>query len=147
MTEETWTITARPDQWLFVNAYVGFSFENKAERFGIVLQDVSLLPEEVANEAFVDRNGRVRLNGFTRPAVEHDLGWEHLAEELRRVEACNRSPDAVFEGHTLEITFSMYTLPPRPNGRYSTPFVVLPVQQIRILSQQEATGEQEAQPA
>lgn len=147
MTEETWTITASPDQWLAVNAYAGWSWDGGTERFGVLLADTSLLPEEVASEAFVDRRGRVGLRGFARPVVEHDQGWQHLASELDRMQTTNRSPDAVFEGHTLEITFSMHVLPPRAGGRRLTPFVALPVSLIRILSQQEQANGQEAQPA
>lgn len=140
MTDETWTITVPPEQWLYVSAYEGHSFNNKAERFGIVLTDTSLLPEEIANEVYTNRRGHAPLKGFVRPAVEHHLGWEHLATELRRMDATNRAPDDIFAGQTLEVTFSMVIWRPQPGSKYTSPLVILPVHTIKILPPSEKSA-------
>lgn len=138
MSDTTYTITAQPDQWRFVNAYEGFArfahdpFSPPREQFGVVLTDNSLLPEEVANEARVSRDGSVYMMGWQRPAVEHREGWEYLENELRRMEATNRRKDDIFAGAVLEITFRLLALEPRPGSRYTTPLVVLPVSLICI---------------
>lgn len=137
-----YTITAKPGEWRFVNAYEAFDSarydhgSSSRERFSVVLTGTSLLPEEVANEVNISRNGSVYLSGFKRPAVEHHLGWETLEAELRRMEATNRSKDSIFDGATLEITFEVFVREPRPGSHYTTPLVFFPVTLIRIVGEQ-----------
>lgn len=131
---ETYTITATPGQWRFINAYQGHDLTASGrERFGVVLTDASLLPEEVANEVRTSRNGNVYLSSFRPPVVEHFAGWEALEQDLRRMAATNRRPDDLFEGQTLQITFFLALIPPRPGSSYTTPLVTLPVTLIRIV--------------
>jgi hypothetical protein len=131
---DTYTITLKPEDWLFVNAYQGVDFaETGKERYGVVIRDVSLLPEEIGNEAYVSSRGHVYLTGFKRPAVEHYEGWEKLESELRRMEATNRAPDHLFDGATLEVDFALYVRDPVPGSRWTTPLVMLPVTRIKIV--------------
>lgn len=136
----TYTITARPGEWRFINAYEPWdmrAWPDRRPRYSVVLADASLLPEEIANEVRVSRWG-VYLNGWNPPAVEHFEGWEKLEAELRRMEATNRPKDALFEGAVVDITFSQHIVPPR--GPYTTPLLTLPVSLIKIVAY-EGKGE------
>lgn len=137
---ESYTITAQPGEWRYVNAYEGFDWggrydpdSSSRKRYSVCLTDTSLLPEEIANEAHVARNGNIYLSGFDKPEVEHFEGWEKLESELRRMEATNRRKDDLFENAILEITFELRCIEPRRGSRYTTPLVVLPVSLIRIV--------------
>jgi hypothetical protein len=136
-TPEPYVITAKPDQWRFINAYDPFDFGGSGRpRFSVVLTDASLLPEEVANEANVSKSGAVYMTSFSRPAVEvcEQFGdWHFLEQELRRMEVTNQRPDALFKGATIEITFDVRRLEPRANSRFTTPLTILPVSKIMIV--------------
>lgn len=145
MRDDTFTVIATPEQWAYVSAYEGYSFDGRAERFGVTLTDPSLLPEEIAAEAYTDKRGGVPLKSYWKPAVEHYAGWEHLELELRRMEAGNRSPDDLFEGHTLELTITPHILPVKPG--YNTPLLILAVSLIKILAPAETANGEAPQPA
>lgn len=129
-----YTITVWPDDWIKVNAYEArFVFADGDPKFAVGLRDASLLPEEIANDAHTSKNGSVWMTSRFRPQVEHYDGWEALEQELRRMAATNQSPDALFDGHTLEIEFTVFIREPDRHSRFTTPLMMLPVRRIKIL--------------